>query len=113
MLRLLRTFIRRELVADVPAEMDLCLDCGKVECSEGEFQACVRRKARAAQLDAALAAPPAPQMGARRRARLGRRSRPKKRARRAVAKMKAPTKKRVVRGNVTPYPEAPGPSEAN
>jgi hypothetical protein len=44
MARWLRTFIRRELVADVPAEMDSCLDCGKVEC---EFQSCVRRKARA------------------------------------------------------------------
>ena len=57
MLRRLGTFIRRELIADVPAEMDLCLDCGKLECSEGEFQTCVRRKARAAELTAALAAP--------------------------------------------------------
>jgi hypothetical protein len=50
MARWLRTFIGRELVADVPAEMDSCLDCGKVECSESEFQSCVRRKARATLL---------------------------------------------------------------
>ena len=113
MLRRLRTFIRRELIAEVPAEMDLCLDCGKLECSEGEFQACVRRKARAAQLNAALAAPPGAADGRARKGAARRAIAAKKRVRRAVAKMKAAAKKRVVRGNVTPYPEAPGPSEAN
>ena len=57
MLRRLRTFIRRELIAEVPPEMDLCLDCGKLQCSEGEFRSCARRKARAAELKAALAPP--------------------------------------------------------
>jgi hypothetical protein len=54
MFRWLQAFVRRELVSDVSPEMDLCLDCGKLECSEGEFKDCVRRKERAAQLTAAL-----------------------------------------------------------
>ena len=53
MLRRIRNFIRRAIVADVPAEMDLCLDCGKPLCSEEKFQGCERRKARAAEVSAA------------------------------------------------------------
>ncbi len=102
MLRRLRDFIRRELIAEVPAEMDLCLECGKLECSEGEFEACERRKARAAELTAALAAPRGAadwraKKGAARKA-----IAEKKRARRAVVKMKAPAKKRFARKNIAP-----------
>jgi hypothetical protein len=46
----LRSFIRREVIADVPPELDNCLDCGKVACTEGEFQVCRLRRARAAEL---------------------------------------------------------------
>ena len=34
MFRWLQAFVRRELVSDVPPEMSLCLDCGKLECTE-------------------------------------------------------------------------------
>jgi hypothetical protein len=57
MFRWLQAFVRRELVSDVPSEMDLCLDCGKLVCSEGEFRDCERRKKRAAELVLGLAAP--------------------------------------------------------
>ena len=33
MFRWLQAFVRRELVSDVPPEMELCLDCGKLMCS--------------------------------------------------------------------------------
>jgi hypothetical protein len=102
MLRRLGTFIRRELIAEVPADMDLCLDCGKLECSEGEFQACVRRKTRAAELTAALATP---QSAADRRARKGAARKAiaaKRRTQKAVAKRKAPAKRRVEGKNATP-----------
>jgi hypothetical protein len=56
MFRWLRTFIRREVVAEVPAELHHCLDCGELDCSEGRWQACALRKARAAEVLAALAA---------------------------------------------------------
>src|SRR5271166_1872235 len=57
MFRWLPAFVRRELVSDVPPEMELCLDCGKLMCSEGEFRDCARRKERAAELVLGLAAP--------------------------------------------------------
>ncbi len=50
MLRWLQAFVRRQLVSDAPAEMSLCLDCGKLVCSESEFRDCSRRKQRAAEL---------------------------------------------------------------
>jgi hypothetical protein len=46
-MRWLKTFVLRHLVSDVPPEMDLCLDCGKLVCSAGEFRECVRRRERA------------------------------------------------------------------
>jgi len=49
----LRSIIERHVVANVPDEMDLCLTCGKLQCSETEYQNCVHRKARAAALAAA------------------------------------------------------------
>jgi hypothetical protein len=55
MFRWLQNFIAREVIADVPVEMDLCLDCGKLACSEDRFQSCVHRKAHAARLTEALA----------------------------------------------------------
>jgi hypothetical protein len=51
----LLSLLRRQFVADVPAEMDYCLDCGHTECSEGRYQDCALRKARAAEVAAALA----------------------------------------------------------
>jgi len=59
MFRWLQAFVRRELVSDVPPQMDLCLDCGKLVCSEDEFRDCTRRKARAAELALRLSAPQA------------------------------------------------------
>ncbi len=63
MLRWLKAFVRRELVADVPAELSLCLDCGKLACSEGEFRDCARRKERAAELALDRLAPEAAREG--------------------------------------------------
>ena len=51
----LRGFIRREVIDDCPPTLDLCLDCGELECSRGRFDDCVRRKTRAAQIVNALA----------------------------------------------------------
>ncbi len=59
MFRWLQAFVRRELVSDVPPEMNLCLDCGRLECNEGEFRDCARRKERAAQLTSVPLAPKA------------------------------------------------------
>jgi len=56
MFRRLRDFFRRHIAADAPPEMDFCLDCGELECSEDRFAACPRRKARAAEIIAASAA---------------------------------------------------------
>jgi hypothetical protein len=50
--RQLREFYRRNIVADVPIEMDMCLDCGELECSGTRFANCPRRKARAADKQA-------------------------------------------------------------
>ena len=52
MFRWLCAFLRREFVRDVPAELSLCLDCGKLACSEVEFSDCGPRKKRAAELAA-------------------------------------------------------------
>ena len=52
----LQRLIARNIVADVPAEMDLCLDCGRLECSEGEYRACARRMEHAARLAEAMTA---------------------------------------------------------
>lgn len=57
MFRWFQSFINREVVADVPAESDRCLDCGKLDCTEDEYQACAPRRARAAVLTKALSAP--------------------------------------------------------
>ena len=55
MLRRLHEFYRRHIAADVPIGMDLCLDCGELECSQMRFAECSRRKARAAALAALIA----------------------------------------------------------
>jgi hypothetical protein len=46
----LHEFLRHHFVDDVPAEMDLCLDCGVVNCPENRFKDCASRKAHAANL---------------------------------------------------------------
>jgi hypothetical protein len=56
MRRWLNILWNRIVVSDVPAEMDKCLDCGKVECLEAEYQACAARKQRQADIENA---PPA------------------------------------------------------
>ena len=53
MFRWLREFYQRNVAADVPDEIDFCLDCGELFCSEDRFAGCARRKARAAELAAA------------------------------------------------------------
>ena len=63
MFRWLQAFVRRELVSDVPPEMDLCLDCGRILCSEEEFRNCARRKERAAKLAVGPYAPEAAEEG--------------------------------------------------
>jgi hypothetical protein len=53
MFRWLREFYQRNVAADVPDEIDFCLECGELFCSEDRFAGCARRKARAAELAAA------------------------------------------------------------
>lgn len=48
----LHEFWRHHVVDDVPIEMDLCLDCGVVNCLGDRFKQCAPRKARAAELAA-------------------------------------------------------------
>jgi hypothetical protein len=43
-------FVRRHIVDDVPPEMDLCVDCRKLQCFEATFKDCAPRKARADHL---------------------------------------------------------------
>jgi hypothetical protein len=52
MLRWLHTLCRREVADVVPADMDMCLDCGELDCSEDRYQNCAARKRRAAELQA-------------------------------------------------------------
>jgi hypothetical protein len=65
----LRDFIARNIVADVPDEMDLCLSCKQASCSTREYRDCARRLERLADLraeaqgarrDDALARDPSP-----------------------------------------------------
>jgi hypothetical protein len=56
----LHEFWRYNFVGDVPIEMDLCLDCGVLNCLEDRFKECAPRKARAAELAAERAAASAP-----------------------------------------------------
>jgi hypothetical protein len=55
MLREVRTFIMRQIVDDVPADMDGCLDCGAVQCVDQKYNTCQYRLAREATLKAAHA----------------------------------------------------------
>jgi hypothetical protein len=48
----IRDFIRRNLVAEVPAAMDLCLSCKQPKCSAERFRHCARRLEREADLAA-------------------------------------------------------------
>jgi hypothetical protein len=50
MLKWLIRFIRNGVVADVPADLDRCLDCDKLRCSEADFETCARRKQRAREI---------------------------------------------------------------
>ena len=52
MLDSLRKFCRRNLVDNVPDEMDLCLDCAVLSCLEDRFDNCSQRKARAEEIGA-------------------------------------------------------------
>ena len=51
--KMIRTFIKRSIVAEVPDEMAACLDCGAVECSHGKYENFPYRLARVAALSAA------------------------------------------------------------
>jgi hypothetical protein len=55
----IRDFIRRNLVADVPAAMDLCLSCKQPNCSAERFRNCARRLQRQADIEAAQQPQPA------------------------------------------------------
>jgi hypothetical protein len=46
----MRTLLNRLVIDDVPPEMDMCLDCPMLECSEEKFQTCATRKQRALEL---------------------------------------------------------------
>jgi hypothetical protein len=51
MRRWLNILWNRIVVTEVPAEMDKCFDCGKLECLEAEYQACEARKRRLADIE--------------------------------------------------------------
>jgi hypothetical protein len=53
----MRRLFSQVVVADVPPELDMCLDCRKVHCTEEAFRDCPARKQRAADLRAASADP--------------------------------------------------------
>ncbi|CAH2599553.1 protein of unknown function [Rhodovastum atsumiense] len=44
------SMVSRHVIADVPEEMDLCLDCGSLSCRDADYQRCMRRLAHAATL---------------------------------------------------------------
>jgi hypothetical protein len=46
----MRTLFKRVVMDDVPPEMDMCLDCRVLRCSEEKFQTCAARKLRAEEL---------------------------------------------------------------
>ena len=52
MLARLWSFLNRQIVTEVPAELSACLDCGRVQCDTGTFDVCPTRLARQAALQA-------------------------------------------------------------
>jgi hypothetical protein len=52
------TFVRKNLVDDVPDEMAACLDCDAMQCLNGEYETCPTRLIRAAALSAARTGEP-------------------------------------------------------
>jgi hypothetical protein len=52
MLGQIRADLMKHIVGDVPDELDACLDCGNFDCTEGRFENCRNRLARAAALAA-------------------------------------------------------------
>jgi hypothetical protein len=51
MFKLLSTVWKQVVVDEAPAEIDKCLECGRLRCSESEFEACAARKQRQADLE--------------------------------------------------------------
>jgi hypothetical protein len=47
-----KTFVRNHIVARVPDEMSACLDCGAVQCINGQYATCPSRLAEVAVLKA-------------------------------------------------------------
>jgi hypothetical protein len=52
MFKWMHTLLARVVVDTVPVEMDMCLECDALECSEERYRACPARKRRAAELEA-------------------------------------------------------------
>jgi len=51
MFKLVGTVWRRLVLDEAPAEIDKCLECGKLNCKPREFQACEARKQRQADIE--------------------------------------------------------------
>jgi hypothetical protein len=50
MFETMRKFMRRDVAAEVPDELALCMECDSVDCLEEKFINCPNRLARAAEL---------------------------------------------------------------
>ncbi|MDR3535501.1 MAG: hypothetical protein P4L71_03280 [Acetobacteraceae bacterium] len=48
-----QAFLTQHIVAEVPTEMEACLDCDAIHCAEARYRTCPRRLERAAALVAA------------------------------------------------------------
>jgi hypothetical protein len=59
MLDAIRTFIRKDIAAEVPDDLSACMDCDSVECPEEEFKNCPNRLARLTELQRLKNANPA------------------------------------------------------
>jgi len=45
------SLVRNWIVTDVPNEMDACLDCNAMQCTDDQYASCPHRLAHAAALD--------------------------------------------------------------
>ncbi|HXX67972.1 MAG TPA: hypothetical protein VEK07_12350 [Polyangiaceae bacterium] len=57
MFKLAKDLWKRLVVDECPAEIDKCLECGKIDCDGGEFEVCAARRQRQADVENARGEP--------------------------------------------------------
>jgi hypothetical protein len=50
MFEAIKSFIRKDIAAEVPDDLSACMDCDSVDCPEEKFKTCPNRLARLTEL---------------------------------------------------------------